>query len=92
MKLSDKFSVFRSIMKLDEMPEQQARFAQSSWLAGAQAAFQLLASFSDLEHDESIRQWHGVQQEILEAIGAKAKPVTPDEPLVVVPENKVVLM
>ncbi len=86
MTLNGKFGLFRK--KLPEnMPTQQLLFAQSCYLAGAQAAFQILATASDKTQEEAIIIWHELQQEIL---GAVAQPA--EKNLVITPPEKRVII
>jgi hypothetical protein len=81
--LSSKFGQFRKVMRLDEMPEAQARFAQMCYLAGAQACFQILAKVaeSDASAAEVQMAWASLQQEILAAAEkTKPQPVDVEEP------------
>lgn len=82
MTLGGKFGIFRKKMRLDEMSPEQARFGQGCYLAGAHAAFQILAATSDMTREEAIVAWAELQNEILSAV---PKPSTP---LVELPPEK----
>ncbi len=86
MTLNAKFGLFRKRLPAD-MPPQQLLFGQSCYLAGAQAAFQILAAASDKTREESIIIWHELQQEIL---GAVAQPA--EKNLVITPPEKRVII
>ena len=68
MTLSGKFGILRRKMKFDEMPREQALFGQGCYLAGAQAAFQILAAASDKTREEAVMIWAELQNEIMAAI------------------------
>lgn len=86
MTLAGKWGVFRRRMKLDEMPHEQALFAQGCYLAGAQAAFQILAAASEKTPEEALIVWGELQTEILNAMPK------PKENLVEVPPEKTVII
>jgi len=76
MTLSSKFGIIRAKFQLDEMPENQARWGQAMFLAGAQSAFQILAATSDMSREDSIIAWKNLQDEIIAAL---PPPVEPEE-------------
>lgn len=85
-RLAGKFGIFFRKMRFAEAPRSQALFGQACYLAGAQAAFQILAAASEKSPGEAIIIWGELQSEIL---GALAKPA---DPLIEMPpENKVVM-
>ena len=95
MTLSGKFGILRAKMKLDEMSQEQAIFAQGMFISGAQAAFQILAalSASDKSAAEVQLGWHDLQEEIRkanEALTRRAaeKPEDDEEP----PEEKRIIV
>lgn len=69
-------------MRLDEMPAEQALFAQGCWLAGAQASFQILAALSESNKSAAEVQfgWAELQEEILKANEALTKRAVPADP------------
>ena len=86
MTLAGKFGKFRRAMKLDEMPREQALFAQGCFVAGAQAVFQLVIAMSDKTPAESIIAMGELQTEILNAMPK------PEEKLVETPPTDIVIM
>lgn len=85
-RLAGKFGIFFRKMGLAKAPRQQALQLQGAYLAGAQAAFQILAAASTATPEDAIIIWGELQSEIL---GAQAKPA---DPLIEMPpENKVVM-
>ena len=68
MTLAGKFGIFRRKMKLDEMPEDQALYIQGVYVAGAQAAFQLVIAMADKTPEESVIAMGELQSEILNAM------------------------
>ena len=78
MTLSYKFGIIRAKFQLDEMPENQARWGQAMFHAGAQAAFQILAATSDMSREGSIIAWKNLQDEIIAALPESAS-VEPEE-------------
>jgi hypothetical protein len=99
MNLASKFGIFRKKMQLDEMPAEQALFAQGCWLAGAQASFQILAALSESNKSAAEVQmgWAELQDEIMkanEALTRRAKPAEPEpeESLIqALPEKKIIV-
>lgn len=85
MTLAEKWNNFRQKLPA-EAPAQQILFAQASYLAGAQAAFQILGAASDKPREAAIIIWGSLQQEILQAVGK------PKENLVVVPDEKRIII
>jgi hypothetical protein len=67
MTLGGKFGIFARKMKLDLLPREQAYGVQQVYLAGAQAAFQILATASNLPAVQARAVWSGLQQEIMDA-------------------------
>ncbi len=57
-------------------PKEQVLFGQGCYLAGAQAAFQILAAASDKTAEEAIIIWGELQQEILNAVARPEDPLT----------------
>lgn len=84
--LAGKFAQFRQAMGIDNMPREQALFAQGSFLAGAQASFQILAAASDCTREEAIIIWAELQNEI------KTAAPRPSQPLVELPPEKQVII
>ncbi len=82
MTLAAKWGIFLRRAIPPETPREQLLYAQSCYLAGAQAAFQILELASGKTQEEAIIIWHDLQQEIL---GAVAKP---QDNLVVTPPEK----
>lgn len=74
MTLSSKFGIIRAKFQLDEMPENQARWGHAMFLAGAQAAFQILAATSDMSREDSIVAWKNLQDEIIAALPKSVEP------------------
>ena len=70
MTLSGSFGRFRRKLNLDEMPQEQALFAQGCYIAGAQACFQILAALSESDKSAAEVQigWADLQQEIINAV------------------------
>lgn len=67
-RLAGKFSDFRRRLRLDEMPETSALMLQGAYIAGAQAAFQVLSEASKETPEDAIVIWGELQNEILNAI------------------------
>lgn len=86
MTLAGKFGEFRAVMRVDEMPREQALFAQGCYIAGAQATFQILATASELTKEEAIVAWAELQNEIRNAAPR------PSKPLVELPPEKQVII
>lgn len=81
MTLAEKWKAF--LKKLpQEAGKQQILFAQACYLAGAQAAFQILGAASDKTQEEALIIWGEFQREILEAVAR------PSQPMVVTPPEK----
>lgn len=84
MTLAEKWTTF--VTKLpQEAGKEQILFAQACYLAGAQAAFQILGAASTKTQEEALTIWHDFQQEILNAVGR------PQEPLVQVPKPSLIV-
>lgn len=84
--LAEKFAKFCGAMRISEMPREQALFAQGSFLAGAQASFQILSSASDKTREEALMVWAELQNEIRNAAPR------PTQPLVVTPPEKQIIV
>lgn len=84
--LADKFTLFRQRLQFDQMSREQALFGQGCYLAGAQAAFQILAAASDKTREEAIVIWAELQHEILAAAPQ------PNQPLVATPPEKTLII
>jgi len=86
MTLAAKWGIFLRKAMPRDTPREQLLFAQGCYLAGAQAAFQILELASQKTQDEAIIIWHDLQDEIL---GAVAKPQ--DNLVVTPPEKRVII-
>jgi glycogen debranching enzyme len=76
LKLSDHFTGFRRAMRLDECKPEHALFIQGSYVAGAQAAVQILAAANDLPTKEETAQvWADLWKEIMAATPKASEPV-----------------
>lgn len=82
MTLAGKWGIFRRKMGLHELEMEQQLAAQGCFLAGAQAAFQILGAASTKTKEEAIVIWGEFQQELLQAVRPK------DQPLVEIPPEK----
>lgn len=85
-RLSAKFSEFRKVMRLDEMPESAALALQGSYIAGAQACFQILQAASKESAQDALIIWGELQNEILTAMPKREKPLVE-----MLPEKKIIL-
>lgn len=76
--LASRFGKFRRAMKLDAMQPEQSLFAQGSYLAGAQACFQILAALSESDKSAAEVQmgWVELQEEIKKANEALTRRAT----------------
>lgn len=79
-RLAEKFTAVRRLMRLDELPPNAAMMMQSMFIAGAQAAFQILQKASDEAPEVALIIWGELQDEILNAMPKKK-----EEPRIVVP-------
>ncbi len=83
MNLGQKYAAFRHRLPLN-MPREQMKLVQFAYIAGAQAAYQILAEASGKTAEEAVAIWGDLQKEMLDAVQAK-------KPLVVVPKPNVTL-
>lgn len=74
-RLAGKFGEFRKAMKMDTMPEFAAMSLQGSYIAGAQACFQILQAASKESAEDALVIWGELQQEILTAMPKREKPL-----------------
>lgn len=80
MTLAEKWTIF--VTKLpQEAGREQILFAQACYLAGAQAAFQILGAASNKTQEEAITIWGEFQREILDAVGRPQQP--PEKQIIV---------
>lgn len=74
-RLAGKFTEFRRVMKMDTMPEFAAMSLQGSYIAGAQACFQILQAASKESAEDAIVIWGELQTEILTAMPKRERPI-----------------
>lgn len=77
MTLGEKFTIFRAKAMPEGCPMQQAMFGQACYLAGAQAALQILVNASGKTAEEAVIIWGSLQKEILDAVGKPKEPIAP---------------
>ena len=86
MTLAGKWGIFKRQVMPKEAPQQQVLFGQGCYLAGAQAAFQILSATSEMTPERSLVAWHELQAEIMNAVGR------PQESLVDLPPERQVIV
>jgi hypothetical protein len=84
-RLAGKFGIFRRYFHLDEMPESAAKAMQGAYLAGADAAFRILAGASVLSQEDALTVWQDLKEEIrLMLPGVTPENPEPESPTIII--------